>query len=408
MGHEPDFHKDWDGVEWLASKLREWATEISLGRRITAHDERGGVVELLTDGSADKLEPITSDTPEGNKPRSACRPFHHLLGELVAETFAAEVRIVPNLNTRFPYCLEVRFKYARIPPRYGNRDRRTVPSDAANPPLVLPVSAAERFLYVRVNQDGSGVENRNVRSIRRALGGYLEPDRLDDPVIDLSGDSSVRGITWQTGTVPRSRGIYWNRDCPSEDLRAQLMIAMAQLGVIRVDERLTREFEGYLRRNFWPSIKWAARKCDLTPKQVVELACAHILKHYSFPEHPHGFRLYVKRVLRWPPGTGEAEFQPDFDARKKSYTVPEAAFHLEISKDILYRLIREGKIHVQRGDDGLIRMPWAEFRKVGACRVERLKLKTEREELQNQHGKSYEAARKAVYRKKGRIPRIGG
>ena len=410
MGPSPNLDKDWEGVDWLASHLEEWATAISLRRRIIARDETGVIVELLTDGRPDKPEPSTSRKPEGNEPRPTRVPFHHLLGERVAETFAAEVRIIPGLNTRFPYCLEVRFRYARIPPRYGNRDRRAVPSEAANPPLVLPVSAAERVIYVRVNQDGSGVENRDVRSIRRAVGGYLDPDRLDDPVFDLSGGSSVRDITWHLGTVTRSRGIYWNRECRSEDLRAQLLIAMAQLGVIQVDERLTREFEGYLRRTFGTSIKWAARKCELTPTQVAELACAHTLEHYSFPEHPHGFRMYVRKILRRLPGSGGSEYERQFDAfdaAKESYTVPEAAFQLQVSTDTLYRLIRHEKLHAQPGDDELKRIPRAELLKVAAYRLERLKRKRERAELQDQQGKSPEAARKAIYRSRGRLPSIG-
>jgi excisionase family DNA binding protein len=407
MGHNPNLDNDWGGVDWLTAHLEQWATAISLGRPIIAHDESGVLVELLTDGSADKPEPITSGTPEGNKPRSNCGPFHHLLGELVAETFAAEVRIVPNLSTWSPYCLEVRFKYARVPPRQSKSDGRTASSESADPPLVLPVSAAERFIYVRVNQDGSGVDNREVRSFRRALGGYLDPDRLDDPVVDLSGDSSVRDITWQTGTVPRSRCIYWNDECPSEDLRAQLLIALAQLAVIQVDERLTGELGRYLRKNFGTSIRWAVKRHRLTGKQVAERACAQILQNYSFPEHPHGFRLYVKRVLRWPPGAGEAEYQPDFDAGKESYTIPEAAHHLAVSRDTLYRLIRHEKLHAQPGDDELIRIPRAELLKVAAYRLERLRRKREREELQDQQAKSPEAARKAVYRSKGRLPSIG-
>ena len=407
MGHRPNLDNDWEGVNWLASRLEEWARAISLGHPIIAHDEWGVLHQLLTDGDADKPEPIILDASGASRPRAASRPFHDLLGEVVAETYWAEVRIVPNLNAKSPHCLEVRFKYARVPPRYSKGDPQNAAGNAVNPLLVLPVSAAERVIFVRVEQEGSGVDKSKVRSFRRALGGYLDPDRLDDPVVDLSGDSSVRDITWQTGSVPRSRGIYWNEECPSADLRAQLLIAMAQLVVIDVDERLTREFETYLRKNFGTSIKWAARKCDLTPKQVVELACAHMLKHFSFPEHPHGFRMYVKKILRRLPGADGPEFQPTYDRTTESYMVPEAAFQLQVSKDTLYRLIRQERIRGQRGDDGLIRIPRAEVLKVTAYRIEKVQRKEECREFQDQEGKSPEAARKAVYRSRGRLPSIG-
>jgi hypothetical protein len=118
--------------------------------------------------------------------------------------------------------------------------------------------------------------------------------------------------------------------------------------------------------------------------------------------------MYVKKILRWLPGSGGSEYQPIYDRAKESYTILEAAYHLEMSKNILYRLIRQGKIHVQRGDDGLIRVPGTELPKVAACRLEKVQRKERCRKLQDQQGKSYEAARKAVYRMKGRIPRIGG
>ncbi len=222
-------------------------------------------------------------------------------------------------------------------------------------------------------------------------------------MVNLSGDSSPPQIAWQLETVPRSRDICWNENCPSEDLRAQLLIALAQLGVMQVDECLTRELERYLRKNFGSSIKWAVKKHRLTGKQVAERACAEILENYSFAEHPHGFRLYIKQALRWSPGSGEAEYEPQIDTAKESYTVPEAAFHLRVSKDVIYRLIRDGKIAAQPDSDGLMRLPHGELIKVAAYQLEKLKRKKEQEELQNEHNKSYEAARKAVYRKRGRL-----
>ena len=402
MGQRLDVCKDWEGLDWLASQLKVWATEISSGHPIIAHDEGGGLFQLLTDGGADKPAPIILDAPGANKPRSAGRPFHNLLGNVVAETYHAEVRIVPNLNASSPHCLEVLFKYARVPPRHGKRDGGTASGKSAIPPLVLPVSAAERLIFVRMNQDSSGVDNREVRSFRRDLGGYLDPDRLDAPVLNLSGDADALEIRWQLGTVPRSRGIYWNEKCPSEDLRPQLLIAMAQLGVIQVDERVTRELERYLRKNFGTSIKSAVKKYSLTAKEVAERSYAHILEHYSFPEHPHAFRMYVKRVLCWAAGSSESEYRPQIDTGKEIYTVPEAAATLRMSKDTLYRFIRQEKIHVQR-DDGLISIPRDEFLKLAVYRRERVERRRLRRELQDQHEKSPEAARKTVYRMKGRL-----
>jgi excisionase family DNA binding protein len=404
MGQRLDICKDedWEGVDWLASKLKEWATAISLHHPIITHDEHGGLFQLLTDGGADKPEPIILDVPGANKPRSAGRPFHNLLGNVVAETYHAEVRIVPNLNASSPHCLEVRFKYARVPPRHGKSDGGTASDESANPLLVLPVSAAERLIFVRVDQDGSGVDKREVRSFRRALGGYLDPNCVDAPVLNLSGDVGGPEITWQLGTVPRSRGIYWNEKCHGEDLRPQLLIALAQLGVIQVDERVTVQLERYLRKNFWTSIRWGVKRSGLTGKQVTERACAHILQRYSFPEHPHAFRMYVKRVLCWAAGSSESEYRPQIDTGKEIYTVPEAAATLRVSKDTLYRFIRQKKIHVQR-DDGLISIPRDEFLKLAVYRRERVERRILRRELQDQQEKSPEAARKAVYRMRGRL-----
>ena len=405
MGQRLDVRKDkdWEGVDWLASQLKEWATAISLGHPIIAHDDRGVLFQLLTDGGMRNTEPTIVDAPEGNGPRSAGRPFHHLLGDVVAETYHAEVRIIPNLNVCYPYCLEVRFKYARVPPRHGNSGSGTASVETAIPPLVLPVSAAERLIYVRVDQDGSGVAKRDVRSVRRDLGGYLNPDLLDAPVLNLRGDAGAPDITWQLGSVQRSRGIYWNEKCRSADLRPQLLIALAQLGVVQVDERVVRELSCYLRKNFGISIKLAVNKCQLDAKEIAELACEHILRCYSFPEHPHGFRLYVKLVLRWSPGSGRADYQPEFDASRDSYTVPEAAFQLAVSKDILYRFIRQKRVQSWRSDDGLIRISRAEFLKIEDYQLKKRERMREVEDLRNQHGKSFDAARKAVYRRKGRL-----
>ena len=400
--------KDSEAVDWLASRLEEWATAISQGRPIFALDEGGILVQLLTDGGPDKQEPIVLDMPGANKPRSVCRPFHSLVGTVTGETFSAEVRIVPNFDPKSPYCIEVRFNHARAPQQPHKGDESTKSSESVDHPRILLVSTAERCIYLRVGHDGSGVDNRDVRSFRRALGGYLDPACLDAPKLNLTHEADGPEVTWQLETVPRSRSIYWNEECPSADLRAQLLIALAQLIVVPVDASLTRELERYLLRNFGTSIKWAVKRHRLMGEQVAERACAHILQNYSFPEHPHGFRLYVKLAIRWAPGPSEVEYQPVYDTAKESYTVPEAAFHLEVSKDVVYWLIRQERIHVQRDDAGLIRIPRGEFLKVAAYRLERLRRKRERKELQNQHGKSYEAARKAVYRMKGRIPRIGG
>ena len=232
----------------------------------------------------------------------------------------------------------------------------------------MPVSAAERLIYVRVDQDSSGVDNREVRSFRRSLGGYLDPDCLDAPKVNLSRDSGLPEITWQLGTEPRRRGICWNEKCPTDDLRAQLLIALAQLGVVQVDESVTRELERYLRKNYGTSIKWTVKKYSLSAKQVAELACAHILEHYSFPEHPHAFRMYVKRILCWAAGSSESEYQPQIDTGKESYTVPEAAATLGMSKDTLYRFIGQKMIHFQRDDDGLISIPRNQFLRLAAYR----------------------------------------
>lgn len=206
MGHGLDVYKDWEAVDRLASCLEEWAKALSSSLPIQAYDEEGVFYELLTDGRSDKPAPrIISVTgpPPGQRPIS----IHAPLGSVVGKTFAAHARIGPNPNPTSPYCIEVCFDYARIP---GMADR----------PL-LPVSTAERCIYVRVDE-GLAANKGDVRPFRRALGGLLDPSSLDAPIIDLRPDVPEEDgpkVTWQLGMVERS-DIRWNEECPIQDRRA--------------------------------------------------------------------------------------------------------------------------------------------------------------------------------------------
>ena len=186
-----------------------------------------------------------------------------------------------------------------------------------------------------------------------------------------------------------SREIYWTPAIPAEDLRAQVVLALAQLGCIPPIPTGRNLLVHYINHKFRIPIRGLTSSERKQAREAISFWSAdEVLNHWSFPEDCRAFRKYVKTRVRLArreylrggdsalksnecqgleltdDECGEKE-EPSWDARvdgsepwQSSLSRPEpirremaeempiadAADHLQRSPSYLYKLIRDGRL----------------------------------------------------------------
>lgn len=325
------------------------------------------------------------------KPGPGIRPFRRAKNPILAPSFEAETEVLfDQASENFGMCVRL----------------------SVHPRLVLD-ERVTRYLYFRLEHSKHRLTQP--RAWRRALYG-LQPDRSSD---DLP--------VWRG-----SRDLYWAPEAPTIDLEVQLIIALTQLGALPSDTPLHEYLIQYVLDNFrLYSSSSAERQC------VARLVVERLLTNWSDPEDWKALRKYIaisaRSVQREIPksepgartdenGLSEDELFNETDEQKckpkkgrpshawqgeQWLTAWEAANLLEVSRWYVYDLVRAGKLNRRSGSEILIdASQLEEVRNVLSKRRRLRRLKLRR--MEDQRGKTSEAARKWVYRKFGAAPKIPG
>ena len=112
-----------------------------------------------------------------------------------------------------------------------------------------------------------------------------------------------------------SRDIYFSPEMPSDDLRAQLIIALVQLRVLSEASEISAWLEKYLRRFRMPP-------CN-DRRSVRNIVAARLLMNWSYPEDFRAFRKYIKRiiwaVIKQEAPRFETELRPSVEAKIRAH-----------------------------------------------------------------------------------------
>lgn len=325
-----------------------------------------------------------------------------------SESFSAELSLIPDFDKQDgSLAIDVRLK-PRGPGRHRNR--------------LLLVSwgrTVRRLDYAKPWRIAAGRITKNKRRHRRLL-----------------------------DSVHLGREIYWTEKIPGDDLKAQVVLALAQLGCLTPIPFARDGLAAYVRDTFRVPVPGGVPKNERQQAKaaVALLSADSILNRWSFPEDCRAFRKYVVATVRiaardyfrgsefsepylnfrrgnrdddcpngepsWDPREDEAgswrsslsALGPKPQELKDAMTVEQAAQYLNCSKGYIYRLIREGRIATNAavGSRKLLREVVARLKEVLAVRRDRQRKCKELETS----GKSLHAARKAILRDLGSAPKI--
>jgi hypothetical protein len=290
---------------------------------------------------------------------------------------------------------------------------------------------------VRLIRKGKGRHRARFVHLRRQRAGR----RLDHPRpwrrlggSHLSRRHHHRKLTY----VELSRDIYWDPEVPREDLEAQVIIALGQLGLL--PEQTSLEWLNRYLLQFRVDLGHGVtsmRERENARAVIRWQTAAHVLGRWSFPEDWRAFRKYVRNRIRFETREYVKDAQSigsDIDSAndlsfisenardtlaeklsrhcssptsgrslgtRGAVSVIEAAELLGLTKAYLYRLVHQGGIKVLAGKT--LSIGHDELRRLVKIRGGQLERREEEKTLK-ESGKTESAARKAVYRKYGRGP----
>jgi excisionase family DNA binding protein len=254
-----------------------------------------------------------------------------------------------------------------------------------------------------------------------------------------------------------SRDIYWTTEVPPQDLKAQILLALIQLGCVPLKSGELRNFlASYVCETY--RIPIPVERCPSSERAqarraIAILSASNMITNWAFPEDYRAFRSYIPEVVRrvlkeylglgpqetrwrhgedcdrdeerlaglqWVPSEDDTTLDEEGRSAWNSFlsfvrpaargdlksevTVREAAEALNLPPTYIHRLIRQGRLHPIPGGNS-IRLSESEMDRVRAVLVRRDELRAKRRDLQKK-GLTREAARKDVYRRFGGVPKI--
>ena len=245
--------------------------------------------------------------------------------------------------------------------------------------------------------------------------------RNDGPSTDIGRGFPSPPHIFTTGVVRRSRAIYWSPSQPPKDIKAQIIVALIQLRLLADPSSFVRWLEQYVLQNFKIMAPPQARK------PIAMDTISNILSHHGLTEDFRSWRKYVHFCLdrasrdisssaRDPEGVPDPRSYPSSEESSDegtglvgSWTVADCARKLDVSRQyanrLIRRLVREGKLTPLqktplRISESHVDMLLSGRKKRSREQKSRIR---KRKELE-QKGWSFEAARKLVNRKRGRLP----
>jgi AraC-like DNA-binding protein len=244
-----------------------------------------------------------------------------------------------------------------------------------------------------------------------------------------------------------SREIYWTPAIAAEDLRAQVVMSLAQLGCI--PPILARDLlRSYIDQKFRFGISGLSPiEREQAREAISFLAADEVLNHWFFPEDCRAFRKYVRTRVKlarrqylrgcdsgrnsneyhgrdrsydereekmepsWDPRINDAEPcqsslprpEPIRPEIAEEMPIADAAEHLHVSPSYLYKLIRDGRLpRIFKKSTQVL--PRKDVERVRDALAQRKGLREQRENMELS-GRTASAARKAAYRAFGPMPR---
>jgi hypothetical protein len=263
-----------------------------------------------------------------------------------------------------------------------------------------------------------------------------------------------RRLSW----VSLSRDIYWTPELSQEDLKAQVVIGLIQLGCVPSHSaELRRLLADYICRTYRMPRTSALPKAERTHARdaIAVLAAGNIVRNWVFPEDYRAFRLYIPKVIRhasrdyfdprdectnrrrhfgseddndeecdpevsWVPSkhdeSRDEEGRPALSSflsfmgstprvtLKNEMSVEEAATQVALSPSYVHRLIRQGRLQPIPGRVPIM-LAKEEIERARKVLARRYEMRAKLKDLQKE-GKTREASRKHIYRSLGGVPRI--
>jgi hypothetical protein len=286
----------------------------------------------------------------GDRLLSGSKAFRRFNREVRGRSFSAEFCILPDHSSDFEReCIQVKLTS-----------------------LTKEIDRI-RFLYVRV-------------------GGASR--RLDDPQVwrrQLGGQRRVSGV------VSSSRDIWWDQRAPADTIKAQIIIAMSQLDLLPQDSQLWAEIYKLVRKIAVPAGR-GMEKLD-----AVQITVMRLLRRWSFPEDWRAFQAYLRTTIRF--ACQNPDYSPKVFLDQETFTVNATGVVLSLSKWYLYDLISRGLLRVIPGSKPM-HVHRDDLERIRRIVNRRLGLRQQRQNLEENCGKSAAAARKAIYRRYGKKPKI--
>jgi hypothetical protein len=286
----------------------------------------------------------------GSKSISASKAFRRLNREVRGESFSAEFCVLPD-HASDSCCECIQIKLTSLTEKI---DRL-------------------RFLYVRIG--GAGRRLKDPQIWRRKLG----------------------GLRRASGVVSSSRDIWWDQRAPADTIKAQVIIAIFQLGLLPQNSKHWTEIYKLVQK-IPASVGRGIEKRDAVQTTVIRL-----MKCWSFPEDWRAFQAYVRITIRY--ACQNPDYSPRVRPDQETFTVKEAGAFLKLSVWYLYDLLSKGLLR-EIPNSKPRRVHQDELEKIQRILNRRLELQERRRDLEANWGKSAPAARKAIYRKYGRRPKI--
>jgi excisionase family DNA binding protein len=196
-------------------------------------------------------------------------------------------------------------------------------------------------------------------------------------------------------SLNQTQGVYVAPDTPRKDLRAQICLFLIRTGLCSECETAT-SFLNYLETTF--------RVPRVRGEQPDRRAVFHQVfidvRNWHWPEHWRAWRKYIKTCIRWAAHRESLQVGCVRSRNFRSWpsgSIDEAAEALRIDRSYIYRLIRKEKVRATRSRRGRLLLEPSEVKKLGQAAKQRVYQTRLITQLTNS-GKSYEAARKRIYR----------
>ncbi|HJY81347.1 MAG TPA: hypothetical protein VKK81_09715 [Candidatus Binatia bacterium] len=225
-------------------------------------------------------------------------------------------------------------------------------------------------------------ESRKRELLLSFLRADCSPPRRVDVLVDWGGEPNRIRLPRKTRQwlIPAAqRRLYlpleqrknqqWN-DRTLLDACAMICVYLIQGKLVSLDDNLTVS-------KFLSSYLSTFKKVEqLGASEVLE----NLLRHYQFPEHPHGWRRYLNKTIagldKKEKGQDRSYVIPDVAERAAHQMIPAVASFLGIPERTLYHLAKQGRVRTEEisvGNERYLTIPDSE--------IERLKREHEEKSL---------------------------